>query len=60
MERLSRQDKERQSAAAVIDWTERVVFAVGRADYDAASHAMNYARMHLNVLQALDTKEDIK
>lgn len=50
---LSQQDKERQAAESVIGWTERVVYAVEKADYDAASHAMNVARIHLNVLQAM-------
>lgn len=53
MRELNSQDKERQSAAAVIDWTERVVFAIGKADYEAASYAMNIARLHLNSLQAM-------
>lgn len=53
----SRQDQERRSAAAVIDWMERVAFAVERADYNAASYAMNVARMHLNLLQARQEDE---
>lgn len=53
MRELSPQDKERASAAAVIDWTERVIYAIEKADYDAASYAMNIARIHLNALQEL-------
>lgn len=53
MRELNSQDKERRSAAAVIDWTERVVLAVEKADYEVASYAMNIARLHLNGLQAM-------
>ena len=39
--------QERLHAAAVIDWSERVVYAVEKADYAAAEKALNVARINL-------------
>lgn len=57
MRELSHQEKERQNAAAVIDWLERVIYAVEKADYGAANYAMEVARTHLDMLQEMSEKK---
>lgn len=53
-QQTERRARERQHALQAIEWLERAIYSIEKADYQATARAINIARQHLDEAEGLE------